>query len=43
MDGILAAGGLLVVVFAILMVVIIARFIPVGLWITAFASATCSA
>ena len=38
MDGILAAGGLLVVVFAILMVVIIARFIPVGLWITAFAS-----
>jgi uncharacterized protein YqfA (UPF0365 family) len=38
MEGILFGGTLLVVVFAVILVIIVARFIPVGLWITAFAS-----
>jgi uncharacterized protein YqfA (UPF0365 family) len=38
MEGILVGGTLLVIVFAVLLVIIVARFIPVGLWITAFAS-----
>jgi uncharacterized protein YqfA (UPF0365 family) len=38
MDSILAVGTLLVIAFAVLLVIIVARFIPIGLWITAFAS-----
>jgi uncharacterized protein YqfA (UPF0365 family) len=38
MEQIFFGGTLLVVVFAVLVVIIVARFIPIGLWITAFAS-----
>ncbi len=38
MDEILFGGTLLVLVLAALVVVVVARFIPIGLWITAYAS-----
>jgi uncharacterized protein YqfA (UPF0365 family) len=38
MQEILFGGTLLVVVFGVILLIIVARFIPVGLWITAFAS-----
>lgn len=38
MDEILFGGTLLVLVLAVLVVVVVARFIPIGLWITAYAS-----
>ena len=38
MEEILYGGTLLVIVLAVLLVFVVARFIPIGLWITAFAS-----
>jgi len=38
MQELLFGGTLLIVLFAALMLIIVARFIPIGLWITAFAS-----
>jgi uncharacterized protein YqfA (UPF0365 family) len=38
MDQILFGSTLVILVFAVLLVIIVARFIPIGLWITAFAS-----
>jgi uncharacterized protein YqfA (UPF0365 family) len=38
MEEILFGGTLIVIAFGVLLVIIVARFIPIGLWITAFAS-----
>jgi len=38
MDEIVVGGTLIVIVLAVLLLITIARFIPIGLWITAYAS-----